>query len=142
MKKLIIISLMLTLVASCAPVKRFNRLIALHPELIRTDTIVRYDTVRVVTPSVKYDTSFIDRELHDTVYISKDKLKIKLWQVYDTVYVEGECESDTIYAVREVKVPVIYYKDDFKWWHNIPWWVYVALALAVGYYVYSRYFKK
>lgn len=140
MRKLYLVALLLSLVA-CSPVKRFNRLVERHPELIRTDTIVRQDTVTFVVPEVKHDTAFIDRELRDTVYIEKDRLNIKLWQVHDTVHVEGECKSDTITVVREVEIPVYYYKDDYKWWHDIPWWVYILAAFTISILLYRR-FKK
>lgn len=141
MKKLLLIGL-LAILASCSYETRFNRLIERHPDLIRTDTIIRYDTVKVIVPEVKTDTAFVDSLLYDTVYIEKDRLKIKMWKVVDTVHVEGKCESDTVTVVREVIVPVKYYKDGNKWWHDIPWWVYLIAILALVLWILSYVRKK
>jgi len=108
---------MFVLLASCSPQKRFTRLITKHPELIETDTIVRYDTVRVIVPKVEHDTSFMVKELYDTVYIEKDRLRVKLWRVHDTVEVNARCETDTVTMIREVKVPVKYYEKS-TWWEK------------------------
>lgn len=138
--RLLLIVLIGLVIASCAPQKRFTRLVTKHPWLLTTDTVTIHDTVKVIVPKVEHDTAFIDRALYDTVYIEKDKLKIKLWKVVDTVRVEGTCESDTIEVVREVKVPVKYYETG-KWWHKIPWWIYLLAIGIVSYYLYRR-FKK
>ncbi len=140
MKKFFWIALTCVVLASCSPVKRFNRLVEKYPHLIQTDTIVRYDTVEVIVPEVKHDTSFVDRELHDTVYVEKERLKIKLWQVKDTVYVKGKCETDTVTVIREVEIPVHYYETG-KWWHKIPWWIYLLAIGGLAYWVYRKFFK-
>lgn len=137
MKRIYLLLVLVGLIVSCSPVKRFNRLIDRHPYLIQTDTVVRYDTVEVIVPEVKHDTSFIDKTLYDTVFIDKERLKIKLWKVVDTLYVEGECETDTVTVVREVKIPVKYYESS-KWWNKIPWWVYLSLFITLGYLIYKR----
>ncbi|MHA1166312.1 MAG: hypothetical protein ACTSRU_00710 [Candidatus Hodarchaeales archaeon] len=131
--------ILLISLTACSPVKRLNRLIDKHPELIRTETVTIRDTVEVVVPEVKHDTMFLEKSLHDTVFIQKDRLKIKIWKVSDTIRVEGECETDTIRLVREIEVPVKYYKDDYKWWHKIPWWVYFLIFGTGGYFLYVKF---
>ena len=138
--RLAFIIFVISILASCAPQKRFSRLVDRHPWLLTTDTVIVHDTVKVIVPEVKHDTSFIDRELHDTVYIEKGKLKIKLWKVVDTIRVQGRCESDTIEVVREIEVPVKYYETG-KWWHNIPWWIYLLAIGVAAYYLYKRFRK-
>ena len=68
-----------------------------------TDTI----TVKVVdtlrTETIKHDT--VIKYDFDTVYISKDKLQIKLIRVKDSILVKGACIGDTIYYTKVVKVP-------------------------------------
>jgi hypothetical protein len=134
-KYLFIIALLI--LSSCSPVKRFSRLIDKYPYLLTSDTVTIHDTVNVIVPQVVHDTSFIDNSLYDTVYIDKERLKIKLWRVMDTVYVEGECESDTIEVIRQIEVPVKYYETG-KWYHDIPWWVYLMALSVIAYYLYKR----
>jgi hypothetical protein len=136
-----IFATLVMIASSCSVEKRFNRLIRKNPHLLRPDTTIVHDTVEVIVPRVEHDTTFLEKELHDTVYIEKERLKIKLWKVTDSVYVEGACESDTIQVVREVKVPVYYYKDPNRWWHNIPWWVYLLAIAGVLYYLYKKFRK-
>ena len=86
----------------CSPQRRLSRLLEHHPELTVTDTVVFRDTV--VFPAVQYDTLLLLSRMTDTVVVEKEQLRVKLFRQYDTLYVEGECEPDTIF--RENLVPV------------------------------------
>ena len=71
----------------------------------------------VLIPKIKHDTIFNLNELHDTVYIEKDRLKIKMYRVLDSIYVQGECDSIYIKKIIERKVPIRYYENkDTNWW--------------------------
>jgi hypothetical protein len=95
---------------SCTPQKRLNRLIALHPELKTTDTIRIQDTT--IIPATRIDTSFHESKLNDTVIITKEKLKLKLHRIHDTVYVEAVREADTLVVVKEVAVERVVVKNN------------------------------
>lgn len=110
MRKIIITALIGFVLVSCSPQKRFTRLIKKHPELIQTDTFIRIDTVKVIVPRIEHDTAFIESLLYDTVRIEKERLKIKVWKQYDTIHVQGECDTLTITEYIETKVPVKYYE--------------------------------
>jgi len=99
MKALISLSLICILVA-CSPQKRLNRLIKKHPELIKVDTLNVHDTT--ITERVVKDTILNWNNLYDTAYIYKDKLSIRVVRVNDSIYINGECASDTIYKTIEV----------------------------------------
>ncbi|MDD2635757.1 MAG: hypothetical protein PHW82_09690, partial [Bacteroidales bacterium] len=99
---LILAAVIVSLTSSCTPQKRLNRLVALHPELVQTDTIRIRDTT--IIPETRIDTSFNQDRLKDTVIITKEKLTVKIHQVLDTVYVEAEREADTVVVVKEVAV--------------------------------------
>ena len=111
--------ILLVAVTSCSPQRRFTRLVTKHPELIQTDTIIRIDTVKVVVPKVEKDTAFLEKYLRDTVVIEKDRLKVKLWKIYDTIKVKAECAADTIEVVREVEIPVHYYEKEKSFWQKL-----------------------
>jgi hypothetical protein len=95
---------------SCTPQKRLNRLIAFHPELKTTDTIRIQDTT--IIPATRIDTSFHESKLNDTVIINKEKLKLKLHCIHDTVYVEAEREADTVVIEKEVAVEKVVIKNN------------------------------
>jgi len=80
-----------------------ERLIAKHPELVMQDTINIKDTV--ITPSVIADTSIGLRTLTDTLILRKENLEVKVMKMHDTLYISGNCKSDTIY--KTIKVPVM-----------------------------------
>lgn len=90
------------------------------------DTITVKDTVLI--NSVQTDTLFKSK-LGDTVYIEKDRLKIKYVRLAgDSVFISGKC--DTLKIPVEVKVPVekIVLKPQGNKWM---WWLVVG-AFVVG----------
>ena len=94
----IVISVLLAL--ACTPQKKLNRLVKKHPELVKVDTLTVHDTT--ITEHVRKDTFLNWATLYDTAYIYKDKLSIRVVRVNDSIYIRGECLSDTIYKTIEV----------------------------------------
>lgn len=90
------------LIQSCTPEKRLHRLVALHPELSTTDTIHILDTTFL--PETRIDTVVHESRLYDTITITKEKLKLRIHKVHDTVYISAEHKADTV--IIEKKVPV------------------------------------
>jgi hypothetical protein len=90
------------LVISCSPQRRLEKLLERHPELTSKDTLMVRDTL--ITPGVTADTSLLLAHLPDTVIIQKEKLRMELVRLHDTLFVSGNCMSDTI--IRTLEVPV------------------------------------
>lgn len=109
-----------TIVVGCSPEKRLNRLLMKHPEL--RDTI----WAEAVVEYIKGDTVFRDRNVGDTVTLTKDRLTVRYVRMPgDTVWLGGECASDTV----RIAVPVV---QPTKTVERLPWWVApVLLAMAV-----------
>jgi hypothetical protein len=107
----IIISIVLiaTLIGSCTPQKRLNRLVKKHPHLAKIDTVKVVDTVTVMVPGIRADTNMTKATflaaLKDTIILQKEQLTVKIYEYRDSVFIEGSC--DTVYktVIREVKVP-------------------------------------
>ncbi len=142
MKYLIVI---LLVIYSCTPQRRFDRLIKKHPWLLTKDTLyvkdtIR-DTIRITVPEVHVDTVVDYIELFDTIYLEKEQLKVKVWMDREKkVYIQGKC--DTVYIVKpyekivERKIPIRYYE-------RTPWYkkvlnvvVGILLSLLVVYITY------
>jgi hypothetical protein len=132
---LYILALFLT-ITSCSPVKRYNRLIRLHPELITTDTVTLVDTFRVVIPEVKVDTVVSVESLLDTVYLEQERLKVKVWMKGDQVFIQGKCDTVYVNKIIERKVPVKYYQkettfsDVMKYIYKSLWILFVVLLIV------------
>lgn len=117
-------------VVSCGPaakLRRAEKLIKKAEEqgaVWTVDTV--YTTIPVVTTETKLDSIFIQKP-GDTVILSKDVLKVKIIRLPgDSIFVEGECKSDTIYQSVPVEVTkTIEAKSWLKWWM-------LAIALAIG----------
>ena len=87
---------------SCSPIKRHSRLVEKFPHVHTQDTIIQRDTIRLEIPKVEVDTIFkldsFQVALHDTIFIEKERLKIKMYTIHDSVFVEGSC--DTIFVEK------------------------------------------
>lgn len=96
---------------ACSPIERHSRLVEKYPFVHTQDTVKIVDTVRITVPKIKVDTVLSLQMLTDTVTIEKERLKIKLYRVRDSIYVEGKV--DTLFIEKEVirKVPVRYYVE-------------------------------
>lgn len=130
MKYFIII---LLIIYSCSPQRRFDRLIKRHPWLLTKDTLyvkdtIR-DTIRITIPEVRVDTVVDYKTLFDTVYLKNDRIDVKVWADKDNkVYIQGKC--DTVYIEKpyekivERKIPIRYYE-------RTPWYKKV-LNVVIG----------
>ena len=122
---------------SCSPIRRHQKLVEKYPFVHTQDTIILIDTMTVLVPKIEYDTIFNLTELHDTVYIEKDRLKIKMYRVHDSIYVQGECDSIYIEKIIERKVPIRYYENPgTNWWK---WILIFSGILLILFLIYKEY---
>jgi len=125
---------------SCGPAYHLRRAehhlkkAELKGAVIKPDTVYKF--IEIEVPAVSYDTVFQSAE-HDTVFISKDRLKIKYVNLPgDSVYIEGKCEADTV----KIKVPVTVTKNITApkgFWYWFPWLLFVVAIGAVAYLIRS-----
>lgn len=110
MKKILLILLLFS--ACKSPEDLLKKAIAKGAK-VKTDTVKV--TIEKIKPEIKKDTVFITKA-GDTVYINKDKLKIKYVKLPgDSVFIEGKCEADTI----KVEVPYAVtttISAGYEWW--------------------------
>jgi len=119
--------LILLLSCSCSPSQRLGRLVSKHPELVNRDTTFVNDTT--IVQGVRVDTNFVFKNDVDTFFLEKDKLRVKIIRVNDTLKVTGECKTDTIYKQVMVETntvnPVLNFR--MKWW----WWIVIVIVGAI-----------
>jgi len=89
--------------------RKIFKLTQKFPQLLKKDTVVYRDTLKTI--EVSTDTSFIDRDLTDTITITKDKLTIKYYKKDSLIYIEGRCDEDTIYLERTIMIDKIVIRD-------------------------------
>jgi hypothetical protein len=95
---------------SCDPVKRHARLVEKFPHVHQQDTIIVRDTIRAFIPKVTTDTIVHVNTLRDTLYVEKDRFRVRIHTIHDSVFVEGECKEIIVEKVVERKIPIVYYK--------------------------------
>ncbi len=89
--------------------RKIFKLTQKYPQLLKKDTVIYRDTL--LSTEVKTDTSFIDKELTDTITITKDRLTIKYYKKDSLIYIEGKCEEDTIFIEKNIIIDKIVIRD-------------------------------
>ena len=112
MKWLVKLTLVL-LLTSCSAQWHLKKAVQKDPAILERDTLVVMTTV--VSPPVAI-TDTVTLKQHDTITIVKDRLKVQLIKVNDTITINAECASDTI--VQTINVPydrVVYIEKESIW---------------------------
>jgi len=129
--------LILLLITSCSPQRRFIRLIEKHPYLLTTDTITIHDTVTVEIPSVIHDTVFTEHFFteitRDTLILQKERLTVKIFHdtIKKSIYVYGECDTVIVEKIIERKIPVKYYEKTPLWKKILNWLIIAVIIYTV-----------
>lgn len=89
----------LLILSSCDPVRRHANLVERYPYVHKNDTVIIKDTIQIIKESILIDT-FTAIEF-DTFVVEKEKAKVKLVRVNDTIFVDAECLADTFYIEKE-----------------------------------------
>lgn len=131
-----IILLTILIVCSCSPQRRFEHLIAKHPELLTTQSVIIRDTVRITVPEVHVDTIVDKQTLIDTIFLEKEQLKVKVWMKGEKVYIQGKCDTVRIESVRAIKVPVKIYEKTPVWKKIINFIVTLMFIVVILYILY------
>ena len=116
--------LALMLITSCYTKKQAVR------KFCTETTVTIHDTV--IVPEIKADTVFSVE--FDTIRIERERLRVQVIRLLDSVYVNAECKSDTIYRTHTVSVPCPKPVFGFKaLWANRSYTFYVMfMAFILG----------
>ena len=119
---------------SCSAQWHLKRAVHLDPTILEKDTLIVNDTV--VTPPVAI-TDTVTLKQHDTITVVKERLKVQVVKMNDTIIINAECASDTIVRTIEVPYDKIVYVEKESLWDKIQKLVLlfavVALALKLIY---------
>ena len=128
-----ILLFIMLLLSSCSPQQRLQHLLASHPELKASDTLLVKDTL--IVPGTSIDTSVNLLNLRDTVVITKDKLVIQLEKKHDTLFIQGKCKADTIIKTLHIateKIRVIKPDRVSAFIAKIPWIVIGLITIVAA----------
>jgi hypothetical protein len=104
------------LLSSCSAQWHLKRAVQKDPMILKKDTLVVQDTL-VVPPVVLRDTVILKQ--HDTIRLIKDRLRVNIVKVNDTITIDAICDSDTIIRVIEVPYDKIVYVEKESLWDKI-----------------------
>jgi hypothetical protein len=91
-----------------------------------------------VAPKTSIDTIVEFIELHDTVFLEKDQLKVKVYIDREKkVYIKGKCDTVVLSKIVERKIPVKYYEKKPFYIKVLNYAVVILLTLLLVYFTYK-----
>jgi len=124
--KLILVSSLM----SCSAQWHLKKAVRKDPMILQKDTLVVVDTV--VSPPVAI-TDTVTLRQHDTIQLVKDRLKVQLVKVNDTITIDAICDSDTIISVVEVPYDKIIYIEKESPMQVVQRWLLYIVFIFLGY---------
>ena len=97
--------LLICLTTGCSTQWHLQRAIKKDPTILVQDTVVVLDT---------------------------NNFRVKIMRSYDTLIIDGGCESDTIVRTVEVPIEKIVYHEREKWYHKLYKWSFFLLLFGLG----------
>jgi len=108
--------ILLSSLMSCSAQWHLKKAVQKDPTILVKDTLVVTDTV--VSPPVAI-TDTVTLKQHDTITLVKERLKVEIIKVNDTITISAECASDTIVTTIEVPYEKIIYVKEKTLWEKI-----------------------
>jgi len=108
--------ILLSSLMSCSAQWHLKTAVRKDPTILVKDTLVVTNTV--VSPPVAI-TDTVTLKQHDTITLVKDRLKVEIVKVNDTITINAECASDTIVTTIEVPYEKIIYVKEKTLWEKI-----------------------
>ena len=143
MKVIITLLMMLfvfLMLIGCTPEGKLRRLIKKYPQLVMVDTVKVIDTT--VVQGVRKDSIISIQRLissFDTTIIQKERLTVRMIYRNDSIYVSGECETDTLYRYRN---KYIYRTTALKEKSNLMDWLMVIGAILIILFIIKQFRNK
>lgn len=127
MKCLIYFLLALTL-SGCSAEWHLRKAVRKNPELLKSQTINVTDTI--VLPGVALMDTVILKQV-DTITLVKDRFRVKIMRSFDTLIIDGGCDSDTIVRTVQVVVPQLVRSESrMQKVQRFTFWSFVSLLLV------------
>jgi hypothetical protein len=129
--KLLLIATILFSLSSCVTQRGVEKWIKKNPDKINIDSIYVRDTLTFISEKVETDTVF-SVHTKDTMIIRKDNLTVKTFVYKDSIYVYGECDTDTVTIIQDRWVGNSINLEEKRNWFEKNW---LILILIVGMFI-------
>ena len=134
MKWLVKLTLLL-LLTSCSAQWHLKKAVQKDPAILERDTLVV--TTTVVSPPVAITDTVIMKQ-HDTITLVKDRLRVNIVKVNDTITIDAICDSDTIISIVEIPYEKIIYVEQESLLQKIQRLALYFLLVFLGFKVIQR----
>jgi hypothetical protein len=123
------------LLTSCSAQWHLKKAVQKDPTILEKDTLVVTDTV--VSPPVAITDTVIMKQ-HDTITLVKDRLRVNIVKVNDTITIDAICDSDTIISIVEIPYEKIIYVEQESLLQKIQRLALYFLLVFLGFKVIQR----
>jgi len=110
---------------SCSANWHLKRAIAKDPSIVQPPEVEIVDTT-IVIEEIRAETTFVALPM-DTITIEKERLRIQIKRIHDTLVVDGVCMTDTIRIIEEVELPPVIKYEPRPTWQTILAWLLAGL---------------
>jgi hypothetical protein len=123
---------LLLLLSSCSATWHLKQAVKKDSTILQKDTITVIDSI-VLPPVAITDTVILEQ--HDTIRLVKDRLKVEIIKVNDTITIDAICDSDTIISIVEIPYEKVVYVEKENIWTKL---AAGAIAILLLYIVFKR----
>lgn len=134
---ILISALMIWLMSGCVTQRGVERYLKKHGGTVHVDSTFVTDTLTFITQRVFTDSVF-STHTKDTVIIRKDNLTIKTFVYKDSIYVYGECDTDTVTIIQDRWVGNTLTLEESKNWFEKNWLILVLFSVLIVIVVFKR----
>ena len=127
----------LLILSSCATQRSVERYIKKNGGTIHIDSTFVTDTLTFITQKVFTDSVF-STHTKDTVIIRKDNLTIKTFIYKDSIYVYGECDTDTVTIIQDRWVGNTLTLEESKNWFEKNWLILIMFTVLIVIVIFKR----
>ena len=127
----------LLILSSCATQRSVERYIRKNGGTIHVDSTFVTDTLTFITNKVFTDSVF-STHTKDTVIIRKDNLTIKTFVYKDSIYVYGECDTDTVTIIQDRWVGNTLTLEESKNWFEKNWLILIMFTVLIVIVIFKR----
>lgn len=120
----------LLLLSSCVTQRGVERFIKKNGGIVNVDSTFVTDTLTFISQKVFTDSVF-STHTKDTVIIRKDNLTIKTFVYKDSIYVYGECDTDTVTIIQERWVGNQLSIEEKTNWFERNWLILVLFSVLI-----------
>lgn len=122
---ILIMAICILSLTSCSANWHLSRAIAKDPSIIQPPEVEIVDTT-IVIEEIRAETTFVSLPM-DTITIEKERLRIQIKRIHDTLVVDGMCMTDTIRIIEEVELPPVIKYEPRPTWQTILAWLLAGL---------------